>query len=164
MSSTTIATDSGGCGRDRRRRPSCCSRAPQSRAPSPSAIESRGNPDADADRGAAEPAQARAPTTKTPPRRRLRELEQMSETFRNTTFLIAIRDAGFVCNELRGVYGGVNDSTTWTASCSEMLAYTVRVASDGGLGIEPVLQHVDGVPSSADARARQRASCCRRSS
>lgn len=77
---------------------------------------------------------------------RLRELEQMSETFRNTTFLIAIRDAGFVCNELRGVYGGVNDSTTWTATCSEMLAYTVRVASNGGLGIEPVLQHLDGLP------------------
>jgi hypothetical protein len=77
---------------------------------------------------------------------RLRELEQMSETFRNTTFLIAIRDAGFVCNELRGVYGGVNDSTTWTATCSEMLAYTVRVASNGGLGIEPVLQHIDGLP------------------
>jgi hypothetical protein len=76
---------------------------------------------------------------------RVRELEQMSETFRNTTFLIAIRDAGFVCNELRGVYGGVNDSTTWTASCSEMLAYTVRVASNGGLGIEPALQHVDSV-------------------
>jgi hypothetical protein len=70
----------------------------------------------------------------------------MSETFRNTTFLIAIRDAGFVCNELLGVYGGVNDSATWTASCSEMLAYTVRVASHGGLGIEPVLQHLDSLP------------------
>jgi hypothetical protein len=77
---------------------------------------------------------------------RLRELNRMSETFRNTTFLIAIRDAGFVCNELLGVYGGVNDSTTWTASCNDMLAYTVRVAQNGGLGIEPVLQHLDGLP------------------
>lgn len=77
---------------------------------------------------------------------RLRDLNQMSETFRNTTFLIAIRDAGFVCNELLGVYGGVNDSTTWTASCSDMLAYTVRVAQSGGLGIEPVLQHLDRLP------------------
>jgi hypothetical protein len=77
---------------------------------------------------------------------RLRELNQMSETFRNTTFLIAIRDAGFLCNQLLGVYGGINDSTTWTASCSEMLAYTVRVVQDGGLGIEPVLQHLDGLP------------------
>ena len=57
----------------------------------------------------------------------------MSETYRNTTFLIAIRDAGFVCRELLGVYGGVNDSTTWTATCSQMLAYTVSVANSGVL-------------------------------
>ena len=51
----------------------------------------------------------------------------------------------FICNELRGVYGGVNDSTTWTASCSEMLSYTVRVASAGSLRVEPMVQHFDGV-------------------
>ena len=77
----------------------------------------------------------------------------MSETFRNTTFLIAIRDAGFVCNELLGVYGGVNDSTTWTATCSEMLAYTVGVASYGALHVEPMLQHLDG--DSRRARPRE---------
>lgn len=77
---------------------------------------------------------------------KLRELATMSETFRNTTFLIAIRDGGFVCNELLGVYGGANDSTTWTASCSEMLAYTVSIASTGSLHIEPILQYLDGVP------------------
>jgi hypothetical protein len=76
----------------------------------------------------------------------LRELDAMSETFRNTTFLIAIRDAGFLCAELLGVYGGVNDSATWTASCSQMLAYTVRVADDGALGIEPLLEHMDSLP------------------
>jgi hypothetical protein len=77
---------------------------------------------------------------------KLRELAAMSETFRNTTFLIAIRDGGFVCNELLGVYGGANDSTTWTASCSEMLAYTVSIASTGTLHVEPILQYLDGVP------------------
>lgn len=82
----------------------------------------------------------------TPAALKLRELAAMSETFRNTTFLIAIRDGGFVCNELRGVYGGANDSTTWTASCSEMLAYTVSIASTGTLHIEPILQYLDGVP------------------
>jgi hypothetical protein len=75
---------------------------------------------------------------------KIRELQQMSETFRNTTFLIAIRDAGFICNELLRVYGGVNDSTTWTATCSEMLAYTVSVASAGALHIEPTMQYWDG--------------------
>jgi hypothetical protein len=77
---------------------------------------------------------------------KLQELAVMSETFRNTTFLIAIRDGGFVCNELLAVYGGANDSTTWTATCSEMLAYTVSIASSGTLHIEPILQYLDGVP------------------
>jgi hypothetical protein len=75
----------------------------------------------------------------------VRELEAMSETFRNTTFLIAIRDAGFVCNELLRVYGGLDDSGKWTATCSEMLAYTVSVASTGSLRVQPMLQYFDGV-------------------
>jgi hypothetical protein len=108
-------------------------------------IEPSAAPPNSSEAAAPRPAAAPSAAAETPAAARLRELEQMSETFRNTTFLIAIRDAGFVCNELRGVYGGVNDSTTWTASCSEMLAYTVRVASNGGLGIEPALQHVDSV-------------------
>jgi hypothetical protein len=90
------------------------------------------------------PAAAQPPASnETPAGRKLRELNAMSETFRNTTFLIAIRDGGFVCNELLGAYGGVNNSTTWTATCSEMLAYTVRVASSGALHVEPMLQHLD---------------------
>jgi len=84
-----------------------------------------------------------AASRETPAGRTLRELNAMSETFRNTTFLIAIRDGGFVCNELLGAYGGVNNSTTWTATCSEMLAYTVSVASSGALHVEPMLQHLD---------------------
>jgi hypothetical protein len=76
---------------------------------------------------------------------KIRELEAMSETFRNTTLLIAIRDAGFVCNELLRVYGGVDDSAKWMATCSEMLAYTVVVASDGTLHAEPFQQYFDGV-------------------
>lgn len=82
----------------------------------------------------------------TPAAAKLHELNAMSETFRNTTFLIEIRAAGFVCAELLGVYGGANDSTTWTATCSAMLAYTVGVTSTGALHIEPILQYLDGVP------------------
>jgi hypothetical protein len=76
----------------------------------------------------------------------LRELNAMSETFRNTTFLIEIRSQGFVCEELLGVYGGANDSATWTATCSAMLAYTVGVTGSGELHVEPLLQYLDGVP------------------
>lgn len=76
---------------------------------------------------------------------KLRELEAMSETFRNTTFLIAIRDAGFVCNELLRVYGGGVEALGWIVTCSEMLAYTVGVAGDGALRVEPTLQYFDNL-------------------
>jgi hypothetical protein len=81
----------------------------------------------------------------TPADAQQRELEAMSETFRNTTFLIAIRDAGFACNELLRVYGGLDDSAKWTATCSEMLSYTVGVATNGTLHVEPMLQYFDGL-------------------
>jgi hypothetical protein len=78
-----------------------------------------------------------------------RELEAMSETFRNTTFLIAIRDSGFVCDQLLRVVGGLDDSPKWLASCSAMLAYTVGVASDGTLRVAPMLQYLDGIAPGA---------------
>jgi hypothetical protein len=90
--------------------------------------------------------QPSAPPGETPAAVKLRELETMSETFRNTTFLIAIRDAGFVCNELLRVYGGMDQSAKWMATCSEMLAYTLGVAETGALSVEPFLQYHDGVP------------------
>jgi len=85
-----------------------------------------------------------APDTDEPVAAKVRELEAMSETFRNTTFLISIRDAGYVCNVLLRVYGGVDDSGKWTATCSEMLSYTVSVAATGTLHVEPLLQYFDG--------------------
>jgi hypothetical protein len=76
---------------------------------------------------------------------KMRELAALSETFRNTTFVIAIRDAGFVCHDVIDVYGGVNTSRTWTATCRDMLAYTVHVTDDGALAVEPMLQQLDTV-------------------
>jgi hypothetical protein len=76
---------------------------------------------------------------------KIRELEAMSETFRNTSFLIAIRDAGYTCNDLLRVYGGIDDSGKWTATCSEMLAYTVGVTGNGSLRVEPMMQYFDGL-------------------
>lgn len=84
----------------------------------------------------------------TPVDAKQRELEAMSETFRNTTFLIAIRDAGFACNELLRVSGGLDGAPKWMATCSEMLAYTVALTSNGTLHVEPTMQYWDGtVPS-----------------
>jgi hypothetical protein len=91
-------------------------------------------------------AETAAPAARdTPAAARVRELNAMSESFRNTTFLIAIRDAGFFCNELLRVYGGLDDAPKWVASCSEMFSYTVGVASDGSLRVEPMMQYFDGL-------------------
>lgn len=76
---------------------------------------------------------------------KVRELESMSETYRNTTFVIAIRDAGYTCNELLRVYGGFEESGKWTATCSEMLSYTVGVAGNGALRVDPMNVYWDGV-------------------
>jgi hypothetical protein len=85
---------------------------------------------------------------------KVRELAEMSETFRNTTFVIAIRDAGYVCNELLRVYGGIDDSGKWTATCSEMLAYTLAVTGNGALHVEPMMQYFDA-PGGAPIRNDQ---------
>jgi hypothetical protein len=83
---------------------------------------------------------------------KLRELRAMSETYRNTTFVIAIRDAGFVCHELLEVHGGIEPSMAWTAACSDMLAYTVRVADTGSLAVEPLARYIDGLTPQIERR------------
>jgi hypothetical protein len=85
------------------------------------------------------------PAAETPSAAKLRELNAMPETYRNTTFLTAIRDAGFVCYGIDGAYGGVNDSAAWTVACYDMLAYTVRVDGAGTLVIEPMIHYFDSV-------------------
>jgi hypothetical protein len=94
-----------------------------------------------------EPVQAASadPAPEPPATVKLRELGAMSETYRNTTFLIAIRDSGFTCHELLGVHGGVDDAMAWTAACSDMLAYSVRIATSGALAVEPLATYFDAV-------------------
>ena len=119
------------------------SRAPNDAPPAAPVDDSRPFPGVDtaADDGA-EPTVAESDN---PAADTIRELEAMSETFRNTTFLIAIRDAGHVCNELLRVSGGLDGASKWMVTCSETLAYTVGVASNGALHVEPFLQYFDGV-------------------
>jgi hypothetical protein len=97
---------------------------------------------------------APAPSDDAPIVAKIRELEAMSETFRNTTFVIAIRDAGYTCNELLRVYGGIDDSGKWTATCSEMLAYTVGVTGNGALHVEPMMQYFDGLTPAVELDKR----------
>jgi hypothetical protein len=126
-------------------------RAPTMQLPV-SAVAPSASPTTDEAEPSASPNREPFAAGETPAAAKLRELAEMSETFRNTTFLIAIRDSGFVCHELLGAYGGVNNSTTWTATCSQMLAYTVSVASTGALHVEPMLQHLDQVSPAGTRR------------
>jgi hypothetical protein len=76
-------------------------------------------------------------------------LHEMSESYRNATLLIAIRDAGFVCADVVAAHttgGGV-----WTASCRDMLGYQITASLTGDLSVEPIPRYLD-VPRSPPDR------------
>ncbi len=79
-----------------------------------------------------------------PANRKLEELRTMSESVRNGTFVIAIRAAGFVCEDVVDIYGGA-DVPAWRARCRNSRAYFVRVADAGDLAVEPTLDYFDSV-------------------
>jgi hypothetical protein len=91
----------------------------------------------------AEAAPAPAPAD-SPASRKLDELRTMSESVRNSTFVIAIRAAGFMCEDVVDVYAGA-DVPAWRARCRDSRAYFVRVADAGALIVEPTLDYFDSV-------------------
>jgi hypothetical protein len=88
---------------------------------------------------AAPPAVAPAPAN-----RKLEELRAMSESVRNSTFVMAIRAAGFMCEDVVDVYAGA-DAPAWRARCRDSRAYYVRVTDSGELAIDPTLDYFDSV-------------------
>jgi hypothetical protein len=72
-------------------------------------------------------------------------LHAMSETFRNTTFLIAIRNAGFVCDDVVAAHAG--GERVWTATCRDMGGYAINVRESGELTIQPSAQYFDTLNS-----------------
>jgi hypothetical protein len=94
-------------------------------------------------RAEAAPAAAPAPAD-SPASRKLDELRTMSESVRNSTFVIAIRAAGFMCEDVVDVYAGA-DAPAWRARCRDSRAYYVHVADAGDLAVEPTLDYFDGV-------------------
>jgi hypothetical protein len=75
-------------------------------------------------------------------------LDEMSESYRNATLLIAIRDAGFVCADVVAAHntgGGV-----WTASCRDMLGYQITASVTGDLSVEPMPRYLDAPGSPPD--------------
>jgi hypothetical protein len=92
-----------------------------------------------------------APAPDSPASRKLDELRTMSESVRNSTFVIAIRAAGFMCEDVVDVYAGT-DAPAWRARCRDSRAYYVRVADSGEFAIEPTLDYFDSVIAPRDDR------------
>jgi hypothetical protein len=76
--------------------------------------------------------------------RKLEELQAMSESVRNSTFVVAIRAAGFMCEDVVDVLAGT-DVPAWRARCRDNHAYYLRVADAGDLEVEPTLDYFDSV-------------------
>lgn len=106
----------------------------------------------------AEPRKPPPPPADSPAARKLAELRAMSESVRNGTFVIAIRAAGFVCEDVTRVDQAEPDAPVWRAHCPDLLAYLVSVRDDGGLAVEPTLDHWDGVPPAIPIRPAPEAS------
>lgn len=70
-------------------------------------------------------------------------LAAMSETFRHTSLLIAIREAGFVCDAVTAAHQ--TGERLWMVSCGDMRGYEVSVTAQGELSTQPALHYFDGL-------------------
>lgn len=69
---------------------------------------------------------------------RRRELLSMSETFRNTSLVIAIRDAGLRCERIVDVAQGGDGVAAWRVSCNDARVYWTGVGNDGGIVVDSI--------------------------
>lgn len=84
-------------------------------------------------------------------------LQAMSETFRHTTLLIAIRNAGYVCDDVVDVFQSAVDAVAWRARCRDLRAYHIGIEAGGALVVEPTADLWDGIypPSRIEGGRRQ---------
>jgi hypothetical protein len=73
------------------------------------------------------------------------DLASMAERFRRAALVTAIRDAGFVCDDVAEAVQTTTD--VWVASCRNMINYRVDVAEDRSLVARPVASYFDQVDS-----------------
>jgi hypothetical protein len=73
----------------------------------------------------------------------LLDLHAMSETFRHSTLLVAIRDAGFVCDDV--VAASRTGEGLWIASCRDMRGYKITASGSEALVVEPIAHYFDNV-------------------
>lgn len=66
-----------------------------------------------------------------------RELLDMSDSFRDTSLLVAIRRGGYTCMTLMDVAPAASGLAAWRVACEDGLAYWVGVDRHGRMGAEP---------------------------
>jgi hypothetical protein len=71
------------------------------------------------------------------------DLRSASQTFRNSTLVVAIRRAGFFCADVVSAHESADG--VWLASCSDMLGYIVTLRAAEQFDVHPVAQYFDGV-------------------
>ena len=67
----------------------------------------------------------------------------MSQTFRNSTFLIAIRRAGYYCDDVTSASEGGEGG--WVASCADKGGYTLSVRAIDQFDVRPIGHYLDGI-------------------
>ena len=71
------------------------------------------------------------------------EVRAMSPTFRNSTFLIAIRRAGYYCDDI--VSASESAEGGWVASCANKGGYTLSVRAIDEFDVRPIGHYLDGI-------------------
>ena len=67
----------------------------------------------------------------------------MSQTFRNGSFLIAIRRAGYSCDDV--VAATESAEGGWVASCADKSGYTLSVRAIDQFDVRPIEHYLDGI-------------------
>ena len=80
------------------------------------------------------------------------DLRDMSQTFRNSTLLVAIRGAGFYCDDV--VSADETADGVWVASCANRLGYTLSVV-ENQFNVCPVAHYFDSVGPPPTIRSDQ---------
>ena len=68
-------------------------------------------------------------------------LRELSQSFRHSTFLVAIRSAGFYCDDVIESLESVED--VWVASCRDLGGYKISVRGTESVQVEPIPHNVD---------------------
>ncbi len=70
-----------------------------------------------------------------------RDVREMSQSFRHTSFLIAIRRAGFFCDDVVAAHESA--AGVWLASCRDLGGYKISVDGIDTFHVEPIAHNVD---------------------